>query len=149
MRSKKTVLFGNHFKELLPPPVNKRGGGGKRQCSKKNCFRISFFFLKEEGTTTKIKCNKWTIKDSKWFFFSSSACWHLISSKWSGMISFLFSYQWHTPVAWRSHFRKGKICMAYLQQAASKPIRSQTCNWIPKVEMTGEHEEAAWPRLLV
>lgn len=29
MRSKKTVFFGNHFSELLPPPVNKRGAEDK------------------------------------------------------------------------------------------------------------------------
>lgn len=78
-------------------------------------------------------------------FFPSSACWHLISSKWFGMIFFSFSYQWHTPVAWRSNFRKGKICMAHIQQAASKPIPSKTSSWLSRMKMTDEHKEAAWP----
>lgn len=38
--------------------------------------------------------------------------------------------------------------MAYIQQAASKPIRSKTYNWIPKMTMTDERKELPGPHLL-
>lgn len=139
---RKLSFFGNHFKELLPSPVNKRGT--KDNIIKRTIWGFLFPTkgLKKEQQQ-KLSAIKRTINNNKWFFFPSSACRHLVSYKWPGMI--FFSYQWHTPVAWRPHSGKGKICMAYLQQAASKPIRSKTCTWIPKVEMTDEHEEVAWP----
>lgn len=55
------------------------------------------------------------------------ACWHLISSKWFGMILFSFYYQRQTPVAWRSNFGKGKNCMAYYNnKLASQPSADPT-----------------------
>lgn len=115
--------------------------GGKRQCYTKNYFRIFFFFFSNERQREhqqKLSAIKKPLKNSQWFFsfLSLLALNYLLNDL--AWFFFFFSYQWHTPVAWRSNFWKGKICMAYIQQAASKPIHSKTCNWIPKAKMTGE-----------